>query len=73
MLADEALSAQVEASLVKAYPKVIVDSSNGEVFVNVRGSRADEKNIIQKVKSLVEKVEGVKNIQVNIVPFIVED
>lgn len=73
MLADEALSAQVEASLVKAYPKVIVDSSNGEVFINVRGSRADENNIIKKVKNLAEKVEGVKNIQVNIVPFIVED
>jgi cytidylate kinase len=73
MLADEALSAQVEASLVKAYPKVIVDSSDGEVFINVRGSRADEKNILQKVKNLAGKVDGVKNIQVNIVPFIVED
>ena len=73
MLADEALSAQVEATLVKTFPKVIVDSGNGDVFINVRGSRADEKNITEKVKRLVEKVEGVKNIQVNIVPFIVED
>lgn len=73
MLADEALSAQVEASLVKAFPKVLVDSGNGEVFVNVRGSLADEKNIIEKVKRLAEKVDGVKSIQVNIVPFMVED
>jgi hypothetical protein len=73
MLADEALSAQVEATLAKTFPKVIVDSGNGDVFINVRGSRADEKNITEKVKRLVEKVEGVKNIQVNIVPFIVED
>jgi copper chaperone CopZ len=73
MLADEALSAQVEASLVKAYPKVIVDSSDGEVFINVRGARADEKNILQKVQNLAQKVDGVKSIQVNIVPFIVED
>ena len=73
MLADEALSAQVEASLVKAFPKVLVDSGNGEVFVNVRGSLADEKNLTEKVKRLAEKVEGVKNIQVNIIPFMVED
>jgi hypothetical protein len=73
MLADEALSAQVEAALVRVFPKVIVDSGNGEVFVNVRGSLADEKNITNKVKRLAEKVDGVKNIQVNIVPFMVED
>lgn len=73
MLADEALSARVEAALVKAFPKVMVDSGNGEVFVNVRGSRADEKNITEKVKRLAAKVEGVKSIQVNIVPFLVTD
>lgn len=73
MLADEALSAQVEASLVKAYPKVIVDSNDGEVFINVRGSKADEKNINQKVKNLVRGIEGVSSVQVNIIPFIVED
>ena len=55
MLADEALSARVEAALVKAFPKVVVDSANGEVFVNVRGSRADEKNIDQKVRPSVGK------------------
>jgi len=73
MLADEALAARVEASLVKVFPKVIVDSGNGDVFVNVRGSLADEKNITKKVKRMAEKVDGVKNIQVNIVPFMVED
>lgn len=73
MLADEALAAQVEASLVKAFPKVVVDSANGEVFVNVRGSLADEKNIGKKVRDLVEKVVGVQKIQVNVVPFMVED
>jgi cytidylate kinase len=73
MLADEALSAQVEASLVKAFPKVVVDSANGEVFVNVRGSLADEKNISNKVRRLVEKVVGVQKIQVNVIPFMVED
>jgi len=73
MLADEALSAQVEAALVRTYPKVMVDSGDGDVFINVRGSRTDEKDITEKVKRLVEKIEGIKNVQVNIVPFIVED
>ncbi len=73
MLADEALSAMVEAALVKTFPKVMVDSGNGEVFVNVRGSLADEKNISEKVLRLAEKVDGVKSIQVNIIPFMVED
>ncbi|WP_028581578.1 cytidylate kinase-like family protein [Desulfogranum japonicum] len=73
MLADEALAAQVEAELIKSFPKVMVDSGGGDVFINVRGSRADEKNITEKVKCMVENVEGVNKINVNIVPFIVED
>jgi len=73
MLEDEALAAQVEAALVKTFPKVMVDSGNGEVFVNVRGSLADEKNIIEKVLRLAEKVDGVEKLQVNVIPFMVED
>ena len=73
LLDDKALAARVEASLVKVFPKVIADAGNGEVFINVRGSLADKKNIAEKVILLAEKVDGVKNIQVNIVPFIVED
>ncbi len=73
MLADEALSAQVEAALMKTFPKVVVDSKNGEVFINIRGSLADEKNLTEKAKHLAEQVIGVKKVQVNIIPFIVED
>lgn len=73
MLADEALAARVEAALVKAFPKVIVDAGSGEVFVNVRGSRAEEKNITEKVERLAENIEGVRSLQVNIIPFMVED
>lgn len=73
MLDDHALAARVEASLVKVFPKVMVDAGHGEVFINVRGSLADQKNITEKVTRLAEKVDGVKTIQVNIVPFMVED
>lgn len=73
MLADEALAARVEAALVKVFPKVMVDAGNGEVFVNIRGSSVDEKKIVEKVMRLTEKVDGMEKIQVNIVPYMVED
>ena len=73
LLDDRALAARVEASLVKVFPKVMVDAGKGEVFINVRGSLTDKKNITEKVTRLAEKIDGVKTIQVNIIPFIVED
>jgi cytidylate kinase len=72
-LDDAALAARVEAALVKAFPKVTASAANGEVFVSVRGSLVDERTIAAKVNHLAEKVDGVKAIQVNIVPFVVED
>jgi len=69
MFADEALAAEVEASLAIAFPKAMVEAGNGKVYVNVRGSQADEKRITEKVMRLVEKVEGIKDIQVYIIPF----
>lgn len=73
LLDDRALAARVEAALVKDFPKAIADAGDGEVYIHVRGSLADEKNITAKVKRLAEKVKGVKSVRVDIVPFIVED
>ena len=72
-LDDAALAARVEAALVKEFPKVMADAGNGEAFVSVRGSLVDEKIITAKVKRLAEKVDGIQSLQVNIVPFMVED
>jgi cytidylate kinase len=72
-LDDAALASRVEAALVKEFPKVTADAGNGEVFVSVRGSLVDEKIIAEKVKRLADKVDGVQSLQVNIVPFVVED
>lgn len=69
---DLSLSAQVEAALIRDFPKVTADARNGRIFVNVRGSLVDEKPITVKVKRLVEKVEGVKSLRVNIVSQIDE-
>lgn len=72
-LDDAALAARVEAALIKDFPRVMADAGNGQVFVNIRGSLVDEKTITAKVKRLAEKVAGVESLQVNIVPFVVED
>jgi len=73
LLDDGSLAAQVEAALVKDFPKVAVDALNGEVYVSVRGSLVDEKMITAKVKSQAENVAGVKKIRVNLIPFVVEE
>ncbi len=73
ILDDLILSAQLEAVLVKDFPKVSAIAKNGEVFVNIRASLIEEESISMKVKRIAEKVEGVKMIHVNIVPFIIED
>ena len=72
-LDDLALSARVEAALVNDFPRVSADSENGSVFVSVRGSLVDEQLLTDKVKRLTEGVDGVDDLNVNIVPFVVEE
>jgi cytidylate kinase len=73
LLDDSSLAAEVEAALVKDFPKVEADARNGEVFVNIRGSRVDEKALTAKVKRQAANVAGVKRIRVNLIPFVVEE
>ena len=73
LLDDSSLAAQVEAVLVKDFQKVDVDVRNGEVYVGVRGSLVDEKMITAKVMKQAENIAGVKNIRVNLIPFVVEE
>ncbi|MBA3027789.1 MAG: cytidylate kinase-like family protein [Desulfobacteraceae bacterium] len=72
-LEDLCLSAQVEAALVRDFPKVTADARNGVVYVSVRGSLVDEKGISRKVKRMVEKVDEVKKVHVNIVAHSIQD
>ncbi len=73
LLDDLALSARVEAALIRDFPKATADARNGEVFVSIRASLVDEKPISLKVKRIVEKVDGVKKAHVNIVPYVIEN
>lgn len=70
---DLSLNAQVEAALVRDFSKAKVDSGKGVVYVSIRGSLVDEKRITAKVNRLIEKVAGIKKINVNIVPHFIED
>jgi hypothetical protein len=73
MLDDLSLAAQVESALVWEYPKVTADAKYGEVIVNIRASFIDEKAISENVNRMTAKVDGLKSLTVNIVPFVVED
>ncbi len=73
MLDELTLSAQVEAALIKDFPKVKAHAKRGEVVVSIRASFIDETAIDAKVKDLTRRIEGLKTVQVNIVPFIIED
>ncbi|RJP95625.1 MAG: cytidylate kinase-like family protein [Desulfobacteraceae bacterium] len=73
LLDDLCLSAQVEAALVRDFPKATADAGKGVVYVSIRGSLVDEKTISAKVNRMAEKVAGVKKIHVNIVAHSIED
>ncbi len=73
MLDDLSLIAQVEAALVRDFPKAKADAVKGVVYLSIRGSLVDEKRITAQVNRLVENVAGVKKVNVNIVPHLIED
>lgn len=72
LLDNLALAAQVEAALIRDFPKATAEAQNGEVVVNIRASLVDEKSISLKVEQIVGNVEGVRKMLVNIVPHIIQ-
>ncbi len=73
LLEDQALAARVEAELITVFPKVMVDAEAGKVFINIRGSMSDDTKTTDRVRKLVEPIEGVKALHVSMVPFVVEE
>ncbi len=72
-LGDLCLASQVEAALISDFPKVTASASNGNVFVNIRGSLIDEKTVSEKVCRMLENLEGIDKIHVNMIPYVIED
>ncbi|MDA3791255.1 MAG: cytidylate kinase-like family protein [Desulfobacula sp.] len=72
-LENLSLSAQVEAALINEFPKVAVDARDGVVYVNIRGSLIDEKNIDSRARHILENQNGIKKIHINIIPHFIEN
>jgi cytidylate kinase len=69
LINDLALAAEVKAALVDQFPGAATSAEDGVVTVKVDVPHIQEKQASEKVRELVEKVEGVKGVRVHIVPF----
>jgi hypothetical protein len=58
------LSARVQA----AFPNTDVSTKAGVVIVTVKAPLIHEERIVVETKNMVEKIEGVKDIRVHILP-----
>jgi len=68
-LNDLSLSANVKAALIDAYPTAEASADDGIVLVKVEAPLIHEEQITQKIENLAEKVKGVKEVRVHVIPF----
>jgi cytidylate kinase len=66
---DLALASEVKAVLVDPFPGSETSAEDGIVSVKVDVPPIQEKQASEKVRKLAERVEGVKEVRVHIVPF----
>jgi len=64
ILANVALAAQVQAALVKSYPKIDVCAENGVIYVSAEGPLIQEKRIRFELNKSAQKIAGVKEVKV---------
>jgi cytidylate kinase len=64
ILANVALAAQVQAALVKAYPKIDVCAENGVIYVSAEGPLIQEKRITSELNNVAQEIAGVKEVKV---------
>ncbi|MES0396774.1 MAG: cytidylate kinase-like family protein [Syntrophobacteria bacterium] len=64
ILANVALAAQVQAALVKSYPKIDVCAENGVIYVSAEGPLIQEKRIRSELNKSAQKIAGVKEVKV---------
>ncbi|MEJ2724699.1 MAG: cytidylate kinase-like family protein [Deltaproteobacteria bacterium] len=69
LLNDLALAAEVKAALVDQFPGSEAFADDGVVSVKVDVPPIQEKQASERVRKLAEKVEGVKEVRVHILPF----
>ena len=68
ILNDMALAAQVEAILIEEFSSPEAFAENGKVHITVRAPMSLRKKITMRIKNMVKKIEGVKDVAVTIIP-----
>jgi cytidylate kinase len=66
---DLALAAEVKAALVSEFPNSEASAKEGVVMVTVEGPVIQEKPLNERITGIVEKVPGVKEVRVHLIPF----
>ena len=47
----------------------VIKCKNGVIYVNVETALALEKEMSDKIKSMLKNIDGIKEVRVNVVPF----
>ena len=66
---DLALAAEVKATLIDAFPTSETSAQEGIVLVKIEAPVVQEGQLTQKIKRIAEKVDGVKEVRVHVIPF----
>jgi cytidylate kinase len=65
---DLALAARVKAELVNLVPGATVSAREGTIYVDARATLTQESQITDEIRSLVQKIPGVKEVRVHVSP-----
>jgi cytidylate kinase len=63
------LAAEVKAALVREFPTSETSAKDGIVFVKIDAPLIVEEQAADKIKAIAKKIEGVKEVRVNVIPF----
>lgn len=69
MIDDLALAAEAKAALVEKYPASKTSAEEGIVHVKIDAPLIQEEQHTQKIKEILEKETGVKDVRVHVIPF----
>jgi cytidylate kinase len=69
---DMALAAKTEAHLFEIFPEVEAVAKDGVVFVSVNVSILQEEKIADKARELVSGIEGIRRLNIGVVPSVYE-
>lgn len=66
---DRLLSARVNCALINKFPKAMVKSKDGVVYVCVEAPVSQEGKTTDQVKDILKDIDGIKEIEMHFIPF----